>query len=332
VSPGVLDLGSVNKSIVPAENEVYDLGTSNLRWRDLYLSGDTLFIGSIAMSVNSNTNQVSFKPVRNDTDSNNQGEDLEQDQVLATRPNDVASNAIAFWNAASNQLGFNETVVIDRDTGHVGIGTSVVDATAHLAVAGNVHLTGELDAGGLRILKDSGLDLSRTSDPSDFGYYHNTSTIQIQTSNVTGNIVFKTGETQERLRIDGSAGELQATADIVPTADATYNLGSSNARWGNLHLGGYVVNTSGTALLSNQDSVTLFTADADAWYLVTVRTASADGTYALASVTNSPDKAIGVLHGGSNLTFQFSGDDVQVASTASNQDAVDITWHAVRLM
>jgi len=43
----------VTGAILPAANETYDLGTSSLRWRDLYLSGSTLDLGGTTMSVSS---------------------------------------------------------------------------------------------------------------------------------------------------------------------------------------------------------------------------------------------------------------------------------------
>lgn len=50
------DLSNVGKSIVPSDNEIYDLGTPSKRWRDLYLSGNTLTIGDISLSADPNGN------------------------------------------------------------------------------------------------------------------------------------------------------------------------------------------------------------------------------------------------------------------------------------
>lgn len=41
-------------SILPSANEAFDLGDSTHRWRDLYLSGSTIYLGSTAMSVGQN--------------------------------------------------------------------------------------------------------------------------------------------------------------------------------------------------------------------------------------------------------------------------------------
>jgi hypothetical protein len=44
---GSVNMTAVASNIVPAHNEVYDLGHSAYRWRDLYLSGSSLWLGNI---------------------------------------------------------------------------------------------------------------------------------------------------------------------------------------------------------------------------------------------------------------------------------------------
>jgi hypothetical protein len=43
---GAVDLTSLNSNIIPGENETYDLGSETKRWRDLYLSGSSIHLGS----------------------------------------------------------------------------------------------------------------------------------------------------------------------------------------------------------------------------------------------------------------------------------------------
>ncbi len=45
-----IDLGAITQSIIPLNNNAIDLGTSSKRWRDLYLSGNTLNIGGATIS------------------------------------------------------------------------------------------------------------------------------------------------------------------------------------------------------------------------------------------------------------------------------------------
>ena len=45
-------------NVLPISNEASDLGSSNYRFRDLYLSGSTLYLGSKTLSVDSNTDEI----------------------------------------------------------------------------------------------------------------------------------------------------------------------------------------------------------------------------------------------------------------------------------
>lgn len=46
-------IGTLNtRSLVPTANVTYDIGTSNLRYRDLYLSGNTIQLGNVSLSTN----------------------------------------------------------------------------------------------------------------------------------------------------------------------------------------------------------------------------------------------------------------------------------------
>jgi hypothetical protein len=57
------NLVSVGTSILPGANVTYDLGSASQRWRDLYLSGNTLDIGGTA--IKSSANGVSFTSAAN---------------------------------------------------------------------------------------------------------------------------------------------------------------------------------------------------------------------------------------------------------------------------
>jgi hypothetical protein len=50
--------------LVPTIDTTYDLGASNLRWRDLYLDGETIYLGGSRISFRPKAaNQVQFKDV-----------------------------------------------------------------------------------------------------------------------------------------------------------------------------------------------------------------------------------------------------------------------------
>ena len=51
ITPEKLNL---NSSLIPVSNESFDLGSSNYRWRDLYLSGDSINLGSATITASGN--------------------------------------------------------------------------------------------------------------------------------------------------------------------------------------------------------------------------------------------------------------------------------------
>lgn len=54
------DLSAVSVDVVPTLTETYDIGSSDLRWRDLYLSGDTIHLGEAVLSATDGEIDVSF--------------------------------------------------------------------------------------------------------------------------------------------------------------------------------------------------------------------------------------------------------------------------------
>lgn len=66
------NLLSVTTNVVPSANVTYDLGTAELAWRDLYLSGNTITLGDKTISTDANTLTIqgtNGEPVRLVTDS-----------------------------------------------------------------------------------------------------------------------------------------------------------------------------------------------------------------------------------------------------------------------
>ena len=51
-SGSTIDLTSVSSSIIPSANVTYDLGTSAYRWKDLYLSGNSIHLGNAVITTN----------------------------------------------------------------------------------------------------------------------------------------------------------------------------------------------------------------------------------------------------------------------------------------
>jgi hypothetical protein len=54
VASGTIDLSAISQNIIPATNITYDLGSTDYRWRDLYLNGGTIYLGDIVIKDNGN--------------------------------------------------------------------------------------------------------------------------------------------------------------------------------------------------------------------------------------------------------------------------------------
>ena len=42
-------LGNISENLVPSDNDTYDLGTATKRWANLYVSGNTNILGTVAL-------------------------------------------------------------------------------------------------------------------------------------------------------------------------------------------------------------------------------------------------------------------------------------------
>lgn len=81
--------GQVSSNLIPSSNVTYDLGSASNQWKDLYLSGNTIFLGGAQLSYTGTSFKVSVA-----------GED-----VLETNTSGVSSaNIISFFDADSSNF------------------------------------------------------------------------------------------------------------------------------------------------------------------------------------------------------------------------------------
>jgi Major tropism determinant N-terminal domain len=52
---GTFDPEAISSNLIPISNGVYDIGSANLRFRDLYLTGNSLYIGNTVITSSGNT-------------------------------------------------------------------------------------------------------------------------------------------------------------------------------------------------------------------------------------------------------------------------------------
>ena len=134
-------------NIVPNENIVHNLGSSNLRWKDLYLSGNSIYIGDSIIRRNSNIGNIEF------INSNNTPLDLSVGGLYATYVGIGTSYA-----SDSLQITNGNAIV----SGNIGIGTDNPIATMH--IEGNLLTYGSIISSNIGSVNKPALTLIQTNE------------------------------------------------------------------------------------------------------------------------------------------------------------------------
>lgn len=203
---GVIDLSAVAQDIIPATADQYSLGTAEKRWKDLFVSDGTVYIGDTKLSNSNGTlligDLVSADPDRNtairvDKDINdyvslsltniNQGNKSSADVILYQSDKHYIDIGVASPNYA--YPGFEiiepkDTYVIGAGGGHIKIGTDSADADV-VFFAGGVD---SLDRIVARFSQDRGLVLSQGGVTFTDGTYMDTSGSPIKLRRDVANI------------------------------------------------------------------------------------------------------------------------------------------------
>ena len=146
---------NLSTNIVPLVDSVYDLGSPNRRFKDLWLSGSTLRLGNISLSENANgglevRSSAGNLAISSDTISANSWVGLYSANVIETPGNLYYTNARVFA-ALSSGTG----ILYSNTTGVISIGQNVSPNAsvtfANLVITGTATVAGNLIANGLII-------------------------------------------------------------------------------------------------------------------------------------------------------------------------------------
>jgi len=130
---------AITGNIVPSANVTYSLGTSANRFKDLYLSGSTLYLGAFLLSEDVNGN-VSL--------TTGNGNRL---TIVGTAANTVIAtgNVVAPYYLGSI---VGPTATITTSASITGTGASTTASTGALVVAGGVGIGGSLNVAGSAVI------------------------------------------------------------------------------------------------------------------------------------------------------------------------------------
>lgn len=140
------DLLNLRTSIIPAQDSAVDLGDFNHRFRHLYLSGNSIYIDNVRLSVDSATgqltvnNNVDSTPVKYDLQYNTTTDLAEGDNLYYTtvRADSDARHAIS---VTGDRLSYNaETGVITySETEYVGFDSDFSEKTTDQLTEGSIN-------------------------------------------------------------------------------------------------------------------------------------------------------------------------------------------------
>ena len=219
--------GNITGNLIPAANVTYSLGNATNAWKDLYLSGTTIYIGS--QNISSNATSIA---VSNDFGANN---------LFAT--NNVSANGNIYANAGGS-AGY--------------IYANFANVQSNLYVGGNANVVNTLKAANIQDTNLASTQIVYTGSSntlvgsSNFTYDATTQALSVGAGGTqlggdtgAGYIQTKTANISSNITISGTGGKVD-----FGTNNANVNLGNI----ANVHIGGgnanYVMTTDGAGNLS----------------------------------------------------------------------------------
>jgi hypothetical protein len=123
---------TLSGSLIPSSNIAYNLGSSSNKWKDLYLSGNSIYLNNTVLSsdsgadLNIKDNSGAYKNINiNTLQLNGAGKQItlgidETGRLTYTNASNVTSFAITTTSVTSANL---DTSILTVDKGGTGVGT-----------------------------------------------------------------------------------------------------------------------------------------------------------------------------------------------------------------
>jgi len=139
------NFANIASNVSPSANVTYDLGSSNYRWRDLWLSGNTINLGSASLSAVGNTIQLPA------------GSTIGGDSVNVAAINSnvatIQANIGAYQIYANTKIGTNtnSNLVVVSTTPSASTVTGALVVSGGVGIAGNINVGGNIQVGNIQV-------------------------------------------------------------------------------------------------------------------------------------------------------------------------------------
>lgn len=305
--------GRVNTSIVPAANVTYDLGSTTLRWKDLYLSGSTINLGNSSLSDAGGSLTLSNTTISDDLTVNG-------NTVLGSGTSDIVSikglvnTSIIPAANITYSLGNNVSRFAEVFSGNVKTTTLTVDTDA--TINGNLTVSGSLVTINVATLTvvDSLIQLASNntvSDTLDIGFFGN---YQVGGGDSEHAGLFRDATTDTFKLFKGLT---VAPTTTIDTGGAGYTKASLEAFFDS---GAFVANSTAVTLTAN--STVAVTLTANSLTLATALVGTSGGT-GLASYTAEDILVANSSNGFRKLALGTDGFVLQSNGTALIYSTLD---------
>ena len=173
------DLGNVGVDLLPLADSTYDLGSPTKKWKDLHLSGNSIFLGTITLkdsngqlSVSGSGGTAAVNLSANTTSDLNEGSNLyyltsradsDFDVRLATKSTtDLSEGSNLYYTTARNDSDTNAYIAGNRTYGNITT-TGYIAGPANLTIdpagvgdnTGKVIIAGDLQVDGTQTIVNS---------------------------------------------------------------------------------------------------------------------------------------------------------------------------------
>jgi hypothetical protein len=173
------DLGNVGVDLLPLADSTYDLGSSTKKWKDLHLSGNSIFLGTLTLrdsnnqlSVHNASGIAKLNLASNTTSDLNEGSNLyyltsradsDFDIRLATKSTtDLSEGSNLYYTTARNDSDTNAYIAGNRTYGNITT-TGYIAGPANLTIdpagvgdnTGKVIIAGDLQVDGTQTIVNS---------------------------------------------------------------------------------------------------------------------------------------------------------------------------------